>query len=294
MLEGSLAAMGAAVVSTPFEVVKIRLQLQGELQARSTANRMYKGTFHGLYLIVTTEGPRSVYKGLGSALVYQFTMNGIRLGLYDPLKDAIGDIVPSRAAASIVSACTLGFVSSLITSPLFLVKTRIQAFSGGSTIKVGGQHNYKHLADGLYRIAKAEGVRGLWHGAQLAAVRTATGSTVQLSVYDVLKVRLGVATSWQPNDSKLHLLSSLLTSGFVAVAMNPFDVVMTREYTNAANQYNANFFKAFYKITASEGIEGLFKGTGALWGRIGPHTVCSLVLLERIRHTRREWFPNWE
>ena len=44
--------------------------------------RTYKGPLHGLIVMVKTDGLRSVQAGLGPAMIYQFVMNGLRLGTY--------------------------------------------------------------------------------------------------------------------------------------------------------------------------------------------------------------------
>jgi solute carrier family 25, member 34/35 len=75
---GGLATSGACVFSNPFEVVKIRLQLQGELQ--HGGEKYYKGTVNAFYKIIKNEGIFSIQKGLVPALYYQFFMNGFRLG----------------------------------------------------------------------------------------------------------------------------------------------------------------------------------------------------------------------
>jgi solute carrier family 25 protein 34/35 len=45
-----------------------RLQLQGELQARKDAPRLYKGVFHGVGVILKNEGPKGLLRGLGCAV----------------------------------------------------------------------------------------------------------------------------------------------------------------------------------------------------------------------------------
>ena len=45
-----------------------RLQLQGELQSKSAAPRMYKGVFHGVSVILKNEGPKGLFRGIGSAV----------------------------------------------------------------------------------------------------------------------------------------------------------------------------------------------------------------------------------
>ena len=48
-----------------------RLQLQGELQSKKDAPRLYKGVFHGVKVIFQNEGPRGLFRGIGAA-VYRF------------------------------------------------------------------------------------------------------------------------------------------------------------------------------------------------------------------------------
>lgn len=43
-----------------------RLQLQGELQ--SDAVKKYRGVFHGVKVILQNEGPKGLFRGIGSAV----------------------------------------------------------------------------------------------------------------------------------------------------------------------------------------------------------------------------------
>lgn len=45
-----------------------RLQLQGELQSKSEAVKKYRGVFHGVKVILQNEGPRGLFRGIGSAV----------------------------------------------------------------------------------------------------------------------------------------------------------------------------------------------------------------------------------
>lgn len=81
-LMSGVAACGACVFTNPLEVVKTRMQLQGELQAPGTYQRHYRNVFHAFFTIGKVDGLAALQKGLGPALLYQFLMNGIRLGTY--------------------------------------------------------------------------------------------------------------------------------------------------------------------------------------------------------------------
>ena len=85
-IAGGIAACGAVTASHPFETVKIRLQLQGELQSKDIAVKKYKGVLHGVSVVAKNEGVRGLYRGIGCAYVYQILLNGCRLGFYEPLR----------------------------------------------------------------------------------------------------------------------------------------------------------------------------------------------------------------
>ena len=67
-IAGGIAACGAVTVTHSFETVKIRLQLQGELQSKQNAPRLYKGVFHGVGVTYKNEGFRGLLRGLGCAV----------------------------------------------------------------------------------------------------------------------------------------------------------------------------------------------------------------------------------
>lgn len=46
----------------------VRLQLQGEMQSKKQAPRLYKGVFHGVKVILEKEGPRGLFRGIGAAV----------------------------------------------------------------------------------------------------------------------------------------------------------------------------------------------------------------------------------
>ena len=53
------------------QVVKNRLQLQGELLARGQYVKTYRGPLHGLMIMAKTDGLASLQAGLGPAMLYQ-------------------------------------------------------------------------------------------------------------------------------------------------------------------------------------------------------------------------------
>ena len=121
---GGLGACCAGVITNPLEVVKTRIQLQGELRSRGHYMVHYRNVFHAFYAIAANEGMGALQKGLVPALWYQFLMNGVRFGAYQCFdnvgltRDANGDVVFHR---SVIFGVVSGATGSFIGSPLYLV-----------------------------------------------------------------------------------------------------------------------------------------------------------------------------
>ena len=70
-----------------------RMQLQGELQSKGHQAHHYRGPLHGVSVIVRHEGLRGIYRGLGTAYIYQILLNGCRLGLYEPMRGPLTKLI---------------------------------------------------------------------------------------------------------------------------------------------------------------------------------------------------------
>jgi solute carrier family 25 protein 34/35 len=221
-IAGGIAACGAVTATHPFETVKIRLQLQGELQSK-LAVKQYKGVFHGVGVILKNEGVRGIYRGIGCAYVYQILLNGCRLGFYEPLRAACTKLVfkdqnVQSLGINIFAGASSGILGAMAGSPFFLVKTRLQSYS--PFLPVGTQHKYRNAIDGMRQIYKAEGVKGLYRGMGASMVRTGAGSSVQLPTYFFAKRRL-IRHAGMEDGLALHLLSSTASGFVVCCVMHP-------------------------------------------------------------------------
>ncbi|KAK9707676.1 Mitochondrial oxaloacetate carrier protein [Basidiobolus ranarum] len=291
-----LATCAAVTFSNPWEVVKTRLQLQGELTAKNAGLRPYNNSFSALTIIFKTEGIRGLQKGLGPAYCYQVAMNGTRFTLYDPFKSFFNEILSSDDAmtTAVIAGAASGVCAAAISSPFYLVKTRMQSYS--PTNAIGYQHHYKSTFSGLSQIFRQEGIRGLFRGVDAAMMRTSIGSAAQLSSYDKCKQAILKSPSFEDN-VYTHCLASMITSVFVCIVMNPFDVVSTRMYNQKANQATGkgalyrNPIHCFVRTVYTEGVSGLYKGVLAHYLRIGPHTILTFVFLEQIKGVMNRWFP---
>lgn len=280
---GGLAACMAVTVTNPIELVKTRMQLQGEMSAVS--QNIYKRPIQGIAVIFKNEGIRGCQKGLIAAYVYQIGLNGSRLGFYEPIRDILNSTFYSdreshkvqNVPINVIAGASSGIIGAIVGSPLFLIKTRIQSYS--NAIQLGDQTHYKGVWDGLFTIFKNEGVKGLFRGVDAAIIRTAAGSSVQLPVYNTVKHYL-VRHNIMSDGPSLHLTASTIAGVCVALVMNPWDVIVTRIYNQKTNKYKGPI-DCFIKTVKIEGITALYKGFEAQIFRIAPHTILTLTFLEQ-------------
>ena len=311
--------MTAALFTNPIEVVKTRMQVQGELVRIGKAQQLYTNPFQAFYLIGKEEGLRGLQGGLGPAVLYQLMMNGTRLGAYEPLKRLYTSNGERKEMwRSVAAGSTSGVLSAVMGSPFFLIKVRLQVQSGltqklqqqqaaavassapsppggpvvaaaSKVLPVGHQHAYTGAWQGLYQVYHEEGVRGLYRGATAAMLRVGVGSGVQLSTYDASK-RLVVSVSegrLTERSIATHFTASLISGIFITLAMNPFDVMSTRMYNqpvvDGRGVLYSNVVDCGKKILLQEGPMGFYKGVLPHYLRLGPHTILTFVFWEQLK-----------
>nr|KAF6305501.1 solute carrier family 25 member 35 [Pipistrellus kuhlii] len=244
-LMSGLAACGACVFTNPLEVVKTRMQLQGELQAPGTYQRHYRNVFHAFFTIGKVDGLAALQKGLAPALLYQFLMNGIRLGTYG-LAEAKGYLHTAEGAHSPIRSAAAGALAGVLGaylgSPIYMVKTHLQA-QAASEIAVGHQYKHQGMFQALARIGQKHGLVGLWRGALGGLPRVIAGSSTQLCTFSSTK---DLITQWE----------GLMYRGVL---------------------------DALLQTARTEGVFGMYKGIGASYFRLGPHTILSLFFWDQLR-----------
>nr|XP_058922685.1 solute carrier family 25 member 34 isoform X1 [Kogia breviceps] len=223
---GASACCLACVFTNPLEVVKTRLQLQGELQARGTYPRHYRGFLASVVAVVRADGLCGLQKGLAAGLLYQGLMNGVRFYCYS-LACQAG--LAQQPGGTVVAGAVAGALGAFVGSPAYLVKTQLQAQTVAA-MAVGHQHPHQSVLDALGTIWRQQGLAGLWRGVGGAVPRVMVGSAAQLATFASAKAWVQ-KQQWLPEDSWLVALAGgMISSVAVVTVMTPFDVVSTRLY----------------------------------------------------------------
>ncbi|XP_014211319.1 solute carrier family 25 member 35-like [Copidosoma floridanum] len=274
----ALSGVGAGCFTNPVDVIKIRMQLQGEL-IRGPYPKVYRNTLHAFYIIARTEGVLALQLGLMPALVFQVFLNGTRLGTYHWAK-RYGIILNEKGETSIGKTALVsgfaGITGAVIGSPFYLVKTQLQSQS----TKSGMIPAFRHLW-------RMHGFFGLYRGWYANLPKTFIGSATQLTVFGIVTDWLKPYDAFKDKPLLLTFVGSLISGCCLGVVMQPFDVISTRLYNQGTDvkgkgvNYNG-LFDALYKVFTVEGFFGLYKGITPTLFRSAPHVVLCQVFYENL------------
>uniref|UniRef100_A0A452V8X3 Solute carrier family 25 member 34 n=1 Tax=Ursus maritimus TaxID=29073 RepID=A0A452V8X3_URSMA len=276
---GASACCLACLFTNPLELVKTRLQLQGELQAPSQGG---SGTgWGGAGWVGPCPGhPRP---GLKSAP-----------GPTAPEPRPTSEPPPQRYSPRPLS-CGCGPLGSgcrgtarpvPLSHLLSQVKTQLQAQTVAA-MAVGHQHHHQNVLGALETIWRQQGLAGLWRGVGGAVPRVMVGSAAQLATFASAKPV--PSPQWLPEDSWLVALAGgMISSVAVAAVMTPFDVVSTRLYNQPVDGTGRGLMygglaDCLVKIWRQEGPLALYKGLGPAYLRLGPHTILSMLFWDELR-----------
>ena len=129
----NLALAGTAAVLTvsgihPIDVVKTRLQIQGEA---GRATKAYSGVTGVIKTVLATEGAPAFYKGIKAAWMREASNTSLKLGLYEPMKSVTGADKPNASILSKFAAGALsGGLGCFAGNPFDVLKTRMMADEG--------------------------------------------------------------------------------------------------------------------------------------------------------------------
>ena len=99
---------------------------------------------------------------------------GLRLGMYAPLKTAIGADTDPTLLKKVAAGSASGAIATFITNPIELLKTRLQSSSGQGPLQV------------VRAVLQQDGVAGLWKGTMPSAVRAPSSGPGHTPAYGMV------------------------------------------------------------------------------------------------------------
>ncbi|KAM9458894.1 calcium-binding mitochondrial carrier protein Aralar1 isoform 2-T3 [Salvelinus alpinus] len=178
VLAGACAGASQVVFTNPLEIVKIRLQVAGEI---TTGPRI------SALSVIRDLGLFGLYKGAKACFLRDIPFSAIFFPVYAHTKAQFADEQGRLGALQLLAAGAIGGIpaASLVT-PADVIKTRLQVAARA------GQTTYTGVTDCFRKIMHEEGFRALWKGAGARMCRSSPQFGVTLVTYELLQRWLNV------------------------------------------------------------------------------------------------------
>ncbi|KAF5911367.1 hypothetical protein HPG69_018670 [Diceros bicornis minor] len=262
---GGLASCGAACCTHPLDLLKT----QQEVKMRMTGMALQ---------VVRSDGVLALYNGLSASLCRQMTYSLTRFAIYETVRDHVtkGSQGPPPFYKKVLLGSISGCIGGFVGTPADMVNVRMQ---NDMKLPQNQRRNYAHALDGLYRVAREEGLKKLFSGATMASSRGVFVTVGQLSCYDQAK-QLVLSTGYLSDSIFTHFVASFIAGGCATFLCQPLDVLKTR-LMNSKGEYQGVLHCAME--TAKLGPLAFYKGLLPAGIRLMPHTVLTFVFLEQLR-----------
>jgi hypothetical protein len=271
----NISAAGTSAVITvtcihPIDVIKTRLQISGD----GTRNYKSLGINGTITTIFKEEGLNAFWKGIGAAWLREASYTSLRLGLYDPIKKAMGINSKSNFFMQFSAGSLAGGIGSLAGNPFDVIKTRMMSFEGKTPLT---------FITCFKEIYANEHFKGLYKGLQANILRACILNGTKMACYDQIKDKI-VETNMIPSGIPTQFCAAFGAGFFMASTVAPFDMIRTKlmNQTNTNKAYTG-FIDCLVKIVKQNGIRGLYAGFIPIWSRFAPTTCLQLVIFEQIK-----------
>ncbi|KAF2147676.1 tricarboxylate transport protein, mitochondrial precursor [Myriangium duriaei CBS 260.36] len=169
-----LAGMSAGVVASTFAVTpteRIKTALIDD--ARSSGPRRFRGAIHATTTLVAENGLRDIYRGYATTTLKQMGTTSVRMGSYNILKDyESARNIPQTTLVNFGNGAVAGIVTTYLTQPFDVIKTRAQSAKGAGTVEA------------FNSIMADYGVRGFWKGTVMRLGRTVFAGGILFTAYE--------------------------------------------------------------------------------------------------------------
>ncbi|XWS11914.1 hypothetical protein CRYUN_Cryun37aG0046100 [Craigia yunnanensis] len=259
---GGFGGIAGIITGYPLDTLRIRQQSSNSGSALSILRR-----------VVTKEGPAALYRGMGAPLASVTFQNAMVFQIYAIFSRAFDSSVsatdpPSYKGVALGGVGT-GALQSVMLTPVELVKIRLQLQSTSNAIsQTASAHTGPiSVAKG---ILKTEGLRGLYRGFTITALRDAPAYGFYFWTYEYMREQLHPGCRKSGQES---LRTMLIAGGLAGVASwvccYPLDVVKTRlqaQSPTSPQKYNG-IIDCLHKSVKQEGYGVLWRGLGTAVAR---------------------------
>uniref|UniRef100_A0A8C5CU00 EF-hand domain-containing protein n=1 Tax=Gadus morhua TaxID=8049 RepID=A0A8C5CU00_GADMO len=173
VMSGACAGGSQVIFTNPLEIVKIRLQVAGEITTGPRVSALN---------VVRDLGFFGLYKGAKACFLRDIPFSAIYFPVYAHVKAEFADEQGRLGALQLLTAGAIaGIPAASLVTPADVIKTRLQVAARA------GQTSYTGVIDCFRKIMQEEGFRALWKGAGARVCRSSPQFGVTLLTYELLQ-----------------------------------------------------------------------------------------------------------
>ncbi|KAI0460953.1 putative transporter of the mitochondrial inner membrane [Komagataella kurtzmanii] len=196
LVAGFLGDFFSSVFYVPSEVLKTRLQLQGRYNnPYFHSGYNYKSTAHAITSIIKFEGWQTLFFGYKATLVRDLPFSALQFAFYEKFRSwALRVSSANHHDLSVLwelaTGAAAGGLAGTLTTPLDVIKTRIQTQNAASTVSSSSSGkpiilSSPSILSSLLMVYKHEGALGLFSGVGPRFIWTSVQSSIMLLLYQV-------------------------------------------------------------------------------------------------------------
>ncbi|PVU99498.1 hypothetical protein BB559_000667 [Furculomyces boomerangus] len=279
---GIIAAFASTILLHPLDLIKIRLQVDSKTSTQDIIGRSVRALSEVLNTGKTVDLVQRVSvkdRILSLKNLYNYIKQQMSTGkTYHT--DAKGASLLS-APQHLLASSMAGILTQLVANPFWVVKVRMCAPpTQNDYVKYNG------VVDGIIKLARYEGMRGLYKGLFAGIIGVSHGA-LQFMAYEEMKKYLVKTDKYKNStsikfDTKEYLLMSTLSKLFASSLTYPYQVVRTRMQRSTTADKYSSVVSTITHIYRSEGWHGFYKGLGPNTIRVLPGTMITFLVYENV------------
>ena len=245
----------------PIERVKLLLQVQ-DANPNIPVEMRYNGIGDCFMRVAKEQGFASLWRGNMANVIRYFPTQALNFACKDTYKKWLCPYNPKKQPGmfflgNMASGGAAGATSLMFVYPLDFARTRLAADVGA-----GGAREFDGLIDCLGKVAKQDGVGGLYRGFGISVVGIIMYRAAYFGMFDTGKVMLFEDIK-KANIFAMWGFAQCVTVG-AGIFSYPLDTVRRRLMMTSGQKGDAIMYKGtidcFQKIYANEGGKAFFKG----------------------------------
>lgn len=279
---GFIAGSITSIVVHPFDLIKLRLQLN----ATNGIQQSYKTIVKGLWKDQNRFWLSTLYRGvtinaLGNSIAW-----ALYFGIYRSFKDQLVSLTGGVSSVSLswvylTSGTLAGITTSVLTNPIWVLKTRIMA----QNKSLNGNIGYDNVISSIRKIKKDHGW-GIWKIGLIPSILGVSQGALYFMVYDTLKSYRFNKLKKQKLDT-LEILSITSISKMISMSLvYPLQLLKSNQQSlNATKCKEYKYMRHLIPLIVKQnGVSGLYKGLLTNLLKSVPSTCLTFYIYETVNN----------